>query len=232
MHNIYNTEGIVLSSFGVGEANKFFHIFTRELGLIQATAQSVRELKSKNRYGLQDFSVSDFSLVRGRDIWRITNVLSQENLFFLFNPTSSFSQDFSEPDFSTAQRVEPLKSPAQKNLKQRKVKLSAIVNIFSLLKQFIHGEEKNEELFDIVFNAIDFLKNNNLKEEELEGFDLLVKMRILNNLGYFNEKSQKEIFLEFFKTDVLNKKSIKKINLIKKEVLREINNSLEDTHLL
>lgn len=198
-HNIYNTEGIVLSSFGVGEANKFFNIFTRELGLVQATAQSVREIRSKNRYGLQDFSVSYFSLVRGKDIWRIINMDSKENLFFLFQ--------------------------------EDREKLDSLIQIFSLLKQFIHGEEKNEELFDIVFSAIDFLKKNNVEKNNLENFDLIVKIRILHNLGYFDEGSQRKIFSDILKTNDFDIEIFNKIILVKKEAQREINNSIEDTHL-
>jgi len=198
-HNIYNTEGIILSSFGVGEANKFFNIFTKELGLIQATAQSVRELKSKNRYGLQDFSVSDFSFVRGKEIWRITNVAPQENLFFKFQ--------------------------------EDRKKLDSLVQILSLLKQFLHGEEKNEELFDIVLNAIGFLKNANFKVGELENFGLIVKMRILNNLGYFDKGSQKEIFSEFLQTNNFDENIIDKLGKVKKEAINEINYSLEDVQL-
>lgn len=72
-HHVYQTEGIVLSSFNIGESNRFLYIFTKELGLIGASAQGVRELKSKLRYSLQNFSYSNVDLVRGKEVWRITN---------------------------------------------------------------------------------------------------------------------------------------------------------------
>ncbi len=72
-HHIYNTEGFVLGSLPHGEANSFIYIFTRELGLVGARAQSVRTVSSKLRFSLQDFSYAKVSLVRGKNVWRITN---------------------------------------------------------------------------------------------------------------------------------------------------------------
>ena len=80
MHHIYQTEGIVLSSTAFGEANKHFWIFTRDLGMITASAQGVRHLKSKLRYSLQDFSHGTLSLVRGKGGWRITNAAIESNI--------------------------------------------------------------------------------------------------------------------------------------------------------
>lgn len=73
MHHIYHTEGIILEGRGTGEANKYFLIFTKDLGMIRASAQNVRSISSKLRFSLQDFSYSNLSLVRGKDYWRLTN---------------------------------------------------------------------------------------------------------------------------------------------------------------
>ena len=42
MYRIYTTEGIVLKGFATGEASKILVVFTRDLGLLYARAQSVR----------------------------------------------------------------------------------------------------------------------------------------------------------------------------------------------
>src|SRR3989344_4801484 len=90
-HHIYTTEGLVLGSMPLGEANKYISIFTRDLGLIRASAQGVRSVSSKLRYGLQDFSQSTISLVRGKNVWRVTNALPYKNLFASFkNDESKF----------------------------------------------------------------------------------------------------------------------------------------------
>lgn len=72
MHHIYHTRGFILSSKNVGEANKFFSIYTREMGLVRAVAQGVRFHKSKLRFTMQDLSYAHIDLVRGKDIWRVT----------------------------------------------------------------------------------------------------------------------------------------------------------------
>jgi len=75
-HTIYHTEGFVLRSSFSGEANKYLLIYTEDYGLVGATAQGIRHLKSKLRYSLQDLSYSNISLVRGKDVWRITSAES------------------------------------------------------------------------------------------------------------------------------------------------------------
>ncbi len=72
-HHIYHTEGFVLESRNTGEANRMITIYTRELGMIRASAQGIRHLKSKLRYALSDFSYAKIDFVRGKEIWRITS---------------------------------------------------------------------------------------------------------------------------------------------------------------
>ena len=79
-HHIYHTRGIVLGSVNIGESNRFYKIFTEELGLVGASAQSVRKEESKLRYVLQDFSLINVDLVRGKEVWRITS--AGEEKFF------------------------------------------------------------------------------------------------------------------------------------------------------
>lgn len=77
MYKIYTTDGFVIASRLQGEASKTLTLFTEELGLLRVHAQGIRETRSKLRYGVQTLSWSRFSLVRGREIWRLTSVLPQ-----------------------------------------------------------------------------------------------------------------------------------------------------------
>ncbi len=88
-HHMYHTPGLVLSSRGVGEANSLFNIFTRELGMIEASAQAVREVKSKLRFSLRDFSLSELSLVRGKQGWKITSAVLDNNFSDKYGPGSN-----------------------------------------------------------------------------------------------------------------------------------------------
>lgn len=75
-HHIYHTQGFILSSRNVGEANKMITIFTRELGLVRAMVQGIRLNKSKLKYILQDFSYANIDFVKGKEVWRVTSAKS------------------------------------------------------------------------------------------------------------------------------------------------------------
>ena len=80
MHNIYHTEGIILESKNFGEAGRYYSIFTRELGMVYASAQGVRKMSSKLRFILQDLSYINIDLVQGKDFWRITSASKTNEL--------------------------------------------------------------------------------------------------------------------------------------------------------
>ena len=73
MHHIYHTEGIILGSKNVGESDKYYYIFTRDLGMVYASAGGVRKMSSKLRFILQDFSYVKLDIVQGKNIFRITS---------------------------------------------------------------------------------------------------------------------------------------------------------------
>lgn len=80
MHHIYHTEGIILGSKNSGEAGRYYAIFTRDLGMIYASAQGVRKMSSKLRFVLQDFAYLKIDLVQGKDIWRVTTASKTDKL--------------------------------------------------------------------------------------------------------------------------------------------------------
>lgn len=72
-HHIYQTRAFIIDSLDTGEANKFIAMFTEDLGLIYVAAQGVRLVQSKLRPSIQEMSFSKVSLVRGRELWRLTS---------------------------------------------------------------------------------------------------------------------------------------------------------------
>src|SRR3989344_458642 len=76
MHIIHTTPGFIIKSRPRGESGKLLSIFTRDLGLVLATAQGIRLEKSKLRYHSQEYSFREFSFVRGKEFWRLTNAQS------------------------------------------------------------------------------------------------------------------------------------------------------------
>ncbi len=83
-YSVYTTEGLVLGSTPRGEADRSYSIFTKDLGLIFATARGVRKEESKLKGALQDLTLATLSFVRGKKEWRITAAFSEENLFARF----------------------------------------------------------------------------------------------------------------------------------------------------
>ncbi|MFA5999769.1 MAG: DNA repair protein RecO [Candidatus Paceibacterota bacterium] len=90
MHHIYHTEGIILGSRNYGEAGKYYSIFTRDLGMIQASAQGVRKMSSKLRFILQDYSYVKVDLVKGKDFWRVTSASKTNLLENLFHKKEAY----------------------------------------------------------------------------------------------------------------------------------------------
>ena len=196
MHTIYTTEGFILKSANFGEANKYFFIFTKEFGLIKAAAQGVRHLKSKLRYGLEDFSLGQISVVRGREIWRLTS--------------------------------------AEKKLNLKETENVLLINrIFSLLLRLLHGEEKNDFLFESIKEGINFLaqseiKNIKLDSETLASFECIMALRILSTLGYIGKM---EDFDQFTTSPYFTTELIAMMSTLKTKAILEINKSLRETHL-
>ena len=79
MHPIHHTTAFVIGHTDIREADRFITLFTRELGVVRATAQGIRKLSSKLRFSLQDFSYARVDFVRGRDLWRITSAKKIES---------------------------------------------------------------------------------------------------------------------------------------------------------
>lgn len=73
MYAIQTTKGLIIDSRPYGEAGKLLSIFTRDFGLVLATAQGIRLERSKLRYHAQEHSFGEYSLVRGKEFWRLTS---------------------------------------------------------------------------------------------------------------------------------------------------------------
>lgn len=80
-YTTYTTDAFVCGSRAYQSADRSFLLFTKKLGMVWATAKSVREERSRQRYGLQEFSLLRVSLVKGRGGWRIGSVLPYQNPF-------------------------------------------------------------------------------------------------------------------------------------------------------
>ncbi len=80
-YKTYTTEALVCGSAVSNTSDKWYLLFSREAGMVSATARSVREEKSKQRYALQDFSHIRVSLIKGKSGWRIGSAEALGNPF-------------------------------------------------------------------------------------------------------------------------------------------------------
>lgn len=71
MYQKYNTEALVVGSRESGENDRVMVLYTKDFGLVRGRASAVRSESSRMRYGLQNYSLSNVSLVRGKKGWRV-----------------------------------------------------------------------------------------------------------------------------------------------------------------
>jgi recombinational DNA repair protein (RecF pathway) len=77
----YITDIIVCGARPHQSSDRSYLLFTRVAGMIYATAKSVREERSKQRYALQEFSYGRATLIHGRSGWKVAGVEAYGNLF-------------------------------------------------------------------------------------------------------------------------------------------------------
>lgn len=80
-YKTYITEALVCGSRAQNTSDKSHLLFTREAGMLYASARSVREERSKQRFALQEFSHIRVSLVYGKGGWRVTGAESIGNVY-------------------------------------------------------------------------------------------------------------------------------------------------------
>ena len=193
MHHIYHTEGIILGSRNYGEAGRCFYVFTRDLGMIYASAQGVRKISSKLRFVLQDFTYVKLDLVRGKDFWRITSA-SKTNML--------------------------------EGIARDSTKLEIMVNVSKLLRRLLAGEDPNSILFQDLILGLEIL-DKNTEKFELPNVEVILVLRILNNLGYIGgQENIKNLIQSPFENDLVYEVAKKK-----KDILVEINKALKETQL-
>jgi len=174
MHSIFTTPGFIIDSRAHAEADKVYYIFTRDMGLIRAVAQGIRLEKSKLRYHMEDYSFEIFSLVRGKEIWRLTS--AQE-----FLSTQKFA--------STQGLVNSFAS-----------KRGLLARLALLLRRVLHGEEPNPDLFGHLLACAKFvdslsISDDQISESNLQSLESVTVLRALHSLGYVGNDLEIREFL-------------------------------------
>lgn len=81
MRHKYTTEALVLARYPLKEAGMLTALLTKEFGLIHARVEGVRRSGAKLAHALQTLRMSEVSLVRGKEGWRLTGASLREDYF-------------------------------------------------------------------------------------------------------------------------------------------------------
>ncbi len=115
------------------------------------------------------------------------------------------------------------------SLRAEKKKFEIFTRALSLLKRFLHGEEKNEAIFTIFSTGCVFLATISLDSlEDLRNFEYILVLRILHHLGYLKELLELRPFSE---TTEWNQSLLSDVEPHRKLILQEINRSLTESQL-
>lgn len=197
-HIKLHTEAIVLGSAPSGEADRFLYLLTRDFGFIAAHARGVRKISSKLRYSLQDFSHISTDLLPSKSGWRVASAIYIGNFF------QAGAGVAGEHHAAITGRI------------------------CGLLKRLLHGEEKNEVLFEDVRKGLYFLSSGELATEDARAVEVVLVMRILNHLGYWGDDSMLSPFLA---GDISARAHIEHIKKQKNRAIGAINKALQETQL-
>lgn len=201
----YHTEGWVLGAYPRGESSQYVWILTRDMGMVSAVAQGVRELASKLRYGLQQFSVSDVELIRGRDAWRV--VRAEPHGVFA---TSTFALEKRRLLAQLALLVRRLAPPGGGFAGEH------------------DSHEDHAQLYDEIIRIHRTLASEDYTADELGTLEAVSVARLLDAFGYWGRK---DIFAPVFAEEVNTKEALQNMVPLTKKLIHEINTALEETQL-
>ncbi len=210
MYAIHTTPGFIIESRPSGEAGKLLSIFTRDLGLVFASAQGIRLEKSKLRYHSQDLSFGEFSFVRGKEFWRLTSASELGMRRVGLRNNSTLRSDLSFSDLTA--------------------------RIALLLRRLLHGEEAHPELFEHIEASFLFLENSaiptksqtGLSAEQLQTLESIIVFRIVHLLGYIGADKNLDSRLTAEPLSVI---LLDEVKSQRGNVNQHINKALRESHL-
>ncbi|MEK7568828.1 MAG: DNA repair protein RecO [Patescibacteria group bacterium] len=212
-YHIYHTRGIILGSVPVGESNRFYKIFTEELGLVGATAQSVREGKSKLRYTLQDLSFASVDLVRGKEVWRVTSA-GEWRAFPVIKGDALRLKLFA--------RACSLVSRLLQGEGREQELFADIVGMADFLESCATPEHPLSNL------GVSFPSTlGNETPKLLAALEVLVALRVLVRLGYLDPEG----YEKFLEPGAYSREILEEFEVVRVKALPKINEALRSSHL-
>ncbi len=175
-----------MGSVNQGEAGKYFHIFTRDLGMVYATAQGVRKISSKLRFVLQDFAYLKIDLVQGKNIFRVTSA-SKTNILEKITKTPETFEVFA----NVARLLKRLLAGVEPN----EALFNDVLNGLSILEK----SKTKEDLLNIEAIIVLRILNNLGYIGEHEISDNLTKSPFEENLVFEISKDRSKVLTQINK---------------------------------
>ncbi len=212
MHAIITTPGFIIDSRTYSEADKMYSIFTRECGLVKVVATGIRLEKSKLRYHMRDHSLGSFSLVRGRDIWRLTNA---EEIHVYGDPSHSSHAELLARISLLLRRVLHGEDPNEQ----------LYDHLFSCAQFLAHGAR------EVGKTVISNTPQVSLTDSQLQTLESLTVLRILHSLGYVGNDADIQDCLKSAEISVGFIESVDKTSGKRALLNKHINKAFQESHL-
>lgn len=111
--------------------------------------------------------------------------------------------------------------------KESPEKARVMAALFSLVRRFVQGEEKNDVLWGEMENGFIFLQSSELSREDLLLFETLFAWKVLSVLGYAGEDAS---LLEFIGRP-FSKNALDDFTQKRRLALAEINRAIQESQL-
>lgn len=111
---------------------------------------------------------------------------------------------------------------------KRRESREAVARMLGLVTRLVHGEERNEKLFNHLLKTFHFLKTKELSESQIKNLEVIVSLNILYLLGYLPEGDKLKAFISF---DNWTESLLDSVAQIRREALRTIERSFDQTQL-
>lgn len=76
----YTTKAFILREYEQGEYDLNYKVWTRDFGIIYIFARSIRKINAKLRLNIKKNDFTNITLVKGKEIWRLTGAEEENNL--------------------------------------------------------------------------------------------------------------------------------------------------------
>lgn len=226
MYSIITTDGFIIDSRPSGEAGKLLYIFTRDHGLVMATAQGIRLEKSKLRYFIQDYSFGTYSFVKGKEYWRLTNAQESQEERRMKN------EECESLELQEERRMKNEECESQKANKTRLGdKKELVAKVALLLKKMLHGEEANPALFDVVESLRAICAEGRPPRVGLyndSALESLIVLRIFHKLGYIGDMKELNLLLN---NNDISGEILATVEINRVFINTQINKAIKESHL-